>query len=174
MIVFGGVIFWIIVAIFIFTEIISLYSDNDKLALFLPIGLALVFIFCVGNKPNIDWRYLMIYPVGAIVWLPAYWYLSLRRVYNELLKLKSEYDGDGNWLKSLPYKYHEHVYPSFTKAEGIKIQHPSWEDLSANAVSWPLSAPIFMLDNVIHQFITSLTQAFNRIRDTFSIRLTEE
>ena len=162
-IAFGGVVFWLIVAAFVVYEGFLIYNDKNKVSLFsLVICIAAMFLL-VDDWPSFNWKLLAIYPALAVLWLPVYWYLELKK---EAAAVKAAIIREGtprNW-GDMSRDLRNHRFIEFDNegakdsAYRVNIKHPHVTNLTANAVFWPVSVPVFFSDSFIRYMVDTLTE----------------
>lgn len=159
MIELGGFIFWGIIFLFLVLEGIGLFNKNQGMCAVVGLVGILAFIFGVSEYPDVNLMWLLLYPVVAVAWCPIYWYLALKRRASEVKIL-------GGKEKALESgKGHRLLYE---KAGVIKLRHPPVDEITANSILFPVSIPVFVLDNVIHSSIEFLKTFMDKIRDSLS------
>jgi len=194
MIVFGGIIFWTIIIVALLAECAFLYNENGTIPILITIALFVGLFFGLDARPSIDFSwYILLYPVLALTWLPIYWYLYLRRVANKIRtflmenprpfdystlppKLRKHYISE--WVPKPPRKslepFSEVSEPTEPQNNGkFQIRHPDIDVLTANAILFPISIPVFGLESIIEEFVLRIRLVMNKIRDNLSAKLNE-
>jgi hypothetical protein len=168
MIVFGGTLFFIILLVFIILQFILLYNDSHVLS----VGFLLVFFtllyFTVPDWPEFNYKYLIIYPVLAILWLPVYWYMSLLRRSGEIKAGIIRYGNierfasNNNLSRDIEYENGKYV---------VNIKHPAKVDLFTNTLFFPISIPLLFGESAINMTIDYITEWMEEIRKNINIAI---
>lgn len=172
-IVFGGIIFWILVGIWLVVECGFLYARHSASLAVLMIGAVAGIVF-VENVPEMNYWWLALYPVVCLIWLPIYWYLSLRKTASELKEAITDAGSVEKARARTNYtdrKIRPHIkehYPNDIRTFEVDIQNPSSDQLVANTVLAPLSIPIFFAENLIEASIRTIRGTMNKIRKSLS------
>jgi len=171
---FGGVVFWVIIAVFLFIEAALLFNREHSWTFF-PMFVFGVFVFIVsGSFPDLNYKWLLLYPLIGLIWLPTYWYLCLRRDRAEMRALVSKHGSvqeaglKTSKVKYLVWEYGEGSNSMANRVYSVKFKHPDFDDLVSNAILWPISMPVFSCENAIKYTIDAVSGCMNRVRDNFS------
>lgn len=171
---FGGVIFWVIIGAFLFIEAALLFNREHSWTFF-PMFVFGVFVFIVsGSFPDLNYKWLLLYPLIGLIWLPVYWYLCLRRDRAEMRALVAKYGSVQEVaaktprLKYLVMDYGEGDKVRTNRIYSVRFKHPDFDDLASNAILWPISMPVFSCENAIKYSIDAVSGCMNRVRDKFS------
>ena len=164
-----GVIFWTIFAIFTLWCSACLFFHEKNATLVFPAIIAMSLIFGLGltEYPTFNWTYLIGYLIGIGVWIPAYWYIDLRRKASEVRKA----GGFAKYRKSSSTSEQYRTIERSEKVEGVdkwQIKNPQIEELSSHAIVWPISVPIVLFEDGIRSFVDFMTSIMNRVRDSIS------
>ena len=139
---FGGILFWGLVGLFLLLEGAFLYSNKNGESFFLLAVFSGLLYFTVGSWPEFNWKFIAIYPALAILWLPVYWYLELRRKASAIKAKIILADSPKTWTE-LKEKFGYDTDKLAEELENdkyrIKLSHPAKFDLAANAVFFPVS-----------------------------------
>ena len=162
MITFGGIIFWFIVITLLLWEIGTLYNDEFGWAFGPLVALGILFVFTKG-VPNIEWKYILVWPLASGLWLPIYWYLSLCRKARTIKKAISKIPGE----KEL-YRLGIHEIAFKDSDDNIKIKHPGFDELLINSIMVPISAPLFIFESWVEAFVDYIKKSMDKIRDNIS------
>jgi len=167
---FGGGVFWVIIAVFLFIEAALLFNREHSWTFF-PMFVFGVFVFIVsGSFPDLNYKWLLLYPLIGLIWLPTYWYLCLRRDRAEMRALVAKHgsvQAVGEHTTGNRHLQSEYVGEGKNEYK-VKFQHPSFDDLASNAILWPISMPVFSCENSIKYAIDAVSGCMNRVRDSFS------
>ena len=108
-------------------------------------------------------KWLALYPLGCMIWAPIWWYLELKRNAKEVKNnggLEKHYLNQG-YRRILVEKLEE----------GYRLKHPLSEDISLFALTWPISAPIYLMEDLISWTISLIRSLMDSIRDGISNRI---
>ena len=136
------------------------------------LGVVAGFVF-VENLPVFSCWWLVAYLVLSLIWLPIYWYLSLRKTASELKEAITE-EGSLEQAYNKSYNYNnirEHISKERDGAlfnYTVDIQNPSSDQLVANTLLSPISIPIFFAENLIEASIRTIKATMNSIRKSLS------
>jgi hypothetical protein len=150
---FGSLVFFILISFVCITEIAMLHKGEEATATGLFIVTVVVCAALVGGLPALTWHYLAGYLIGAFVWVPVYWYLTLRSNRRELMRCKERdrcdfgTEKDGRWLP----------------------KHPEYEALVANGLMWFIAAPIHCAKDWINWIIDLFTRLMNKIQASLAV-----
>lgn len=121
-------------------------------------SIVIAIVFTVGivlftdGLPRVTWHFFALYFLGAFVWLPTYWYMTLRGNRMKLLEVLE----DETWDH---YKLNKH---GEVRDGRMVPNHPSKESLAANGLLWFFAAPIFIAENWIRWIIDLSTRLMNK------------
>lgn len=163
---FGGWFFLALAVMFLVTQSVLLFNNNNRTSLGVLAAYTAAMFFLVDDWPTFNYRWLVVYPMLAALWLPVYWYLDLVRRASRMKSLISQYgDLECVWAKS-----GEEIRRDLVKAPlgttGIRanIRHPSVDDLFCNCLLFPISIPLFFGENAVRMTIDYLRQWMEQIR----------
>lgn len=183
MLVFGEFLFLLIFVGFLLLQSALIYFNQSLLSLFSLVLFLTLGYFFIEEFPNIDYRLLIAYPVLALGWMAGYWYLFLIRT-NSRIK---------NIIKSNPDKKLEYLYDKYsivrentnvksnfsdelkqTIVYKIDIKNPHKMDIFSNGLMFPVSIPVFFLNDFIRLFQDFLYNILNKVRERLSESLNEQ
>lgn len=157
---FGGFFFIAIAAVFLIAQSVLLFNNKNGLSLGILAAYAGAMFFLVDDWPQFNYRWLLVYPLLALMWLPVYWYFDLLRRSAKLKSLIIQY---GN-LEVV----HDKGYTNDIKASRghyeADIKHPHVDDLFANTLLFPVSIPLFFGENALRMFIDYMKQWMEEVR----------
>ena len=164
MIILGGYLFWSIILAFCVIQCFSVYSRHHAGSVLALVALLVILGCGLSQYPTVDQvKWLALYPLGCMVWAPIWWYLELKRNAKEV-KNKG---GLEEYYNNQSYR-HEIV----EKLEGeYRLKHPPAEDVSLFALTWPVSAPIYLMEDLISWTISLIRSLMDSIRDGISSRI---
>lgn len=168
LIAFGGVLFWFLVILFFVIEGALLYNEKNGFSILFGVIFAGLLYLFVPDMPEFNYKFLLIYPILALLWLPTYWYLELRKtayaIKAALVRKENVnavyYDEDYQFLR-------RHIKKEYNIYE-VDIQHPKTNDLFANTLFFPVSIIIFLSDSTIRMVIDQITEWMESIRENFN------
>ena len=169
MIILGGYLFWFIILAFCVMQCGSVYSRHHG-ASFLALLALIVILGCgLSEYPTVDQiKWLALYPLGCIIWAPIWWYLELKR---NAKKVKSK-----GGLEAY-YRNRGDYYGCYSGClvekleDGYRLKHPPAEDISLFALTWPVSAPIYLMEDLISWTISLIRSLMDSVRDGISSRI---
>lgn len=173
MLEFGGFLFLIVMTVFLLVQGSLLYNNKNWHSIMFLGGFSVAMYFLVPDWPEFNWKFLVIYPVLALLWLPVYWYLDFARRAAEI-KAGIVTNGSLNaYHKSLNYSHI--IHRDITKTEDgqlvVNLKHPHKDDLFANALFFPISIPVFFGESAIRMVIDYITGFMEDIRKKFNDKL---
>lgn len=168
---FGSFVFCLVTGLVLLWVLISIYVGASNQALVLAIVWAVLYGALVSGTPVPDWRYLAGYLVGAFVWIPAYWYLRLKKNARTLNRLKSEAQALGKLVNQYQMRnYGEHISPG-DGPESWLPKHPSNADLSIEGLMWPVAAPLYLAEDWINIIIDFFRGFMDRVQDSLKVTI---
>ena len=174
LITFGGIIFWVLFALFLLLESAFIYSNKNSSSLWLLGIFIALCTCCVSGWPDFNWKLLSIYPVMALLWLPVYWYLEMQKTAQSIkaTMIKVQASSLADLESKLTYRspLHRHLTVKGTNVEA-NIQHPYKADLTSNAVFWPISIPVFFGDSLITMAVDTITEWMEEVRKNINAKV---
>jgi hypothetical protein len=174
MIEFGGFIFGLVVLAFLVVQGILLYSERNWQSILAVVLFGVAAYFTVTDWPAFNYKFLMIYPVLAALWMPVYWYLDFARRASEI---KAGILRCGSLSKYVGSVNHTGRNKDIEKNRDgeyyIDLKHPSKDDLFANTLAFPVSIPLFFGENFIRMGIDYMTQWMENTRQRFNKAINE-
>lgn len=173
---FGGMVFFILACIFLFLQAIFLFNEKNGLSLGLFCGYVAAMFFLVDDWPDFNYKFLVIYPILAMLWLPVYWYLDLLRRATRIKSLVAQHGSLEKAYRALgasdPLRndFRVGIDKYGEGEEGIKanLRHPHANDLFANCLLFPLSIPLFFGENFVRMSIDYLTHWMENVKKKFN------
>ena len=163
MIILGGYLFWFIILAFCVIQCFSVYSRQHGVSVLAVIALLVILGCGLSQYPTVDQvKWLALYPLGCMIWAPIWWYLELKR---NAKKVKNK----GGLQEYLDQLY----YPRLVEdtENGPRLKHPPTEDISLFALTWPVSAPIYLVEDLISWTISLIRSLMDSVRDGISSRI---
>lgn len=155
---FGSFFFFVLAGLFVFIEACYLYNDEGSTAFGLFIVCMVAAFALVGSTPEDLLRYVAIYFVGAVVWVPTYWYLYLLRNRRGLVLSEDDYS-------RMDYGF----YKEDSGAKKWYPKHPSRDALLANGTMWVISAPLFLTKDWVSLIIEWFCGLMGRIQKSLVV-----
>jgi len=150
----ASLFFIIPLIIFLILECVLFYEDEPKLIICIFVSFATATLIFVDYK--VTWHYFAIYLVGAVIWTPIFWYLTL--LHNKQGLLLSKYD-------SIRGEYGE------LSGDMWLPFHPTTEMVIANALLWFIAAPLRIFDRSIRKAIQLLNSLMEKIRRSMGVKI---
>ncbi len=144
-IIFGGLVFWVLFGIA--TLFMLIFTDSDKeLPAISTFLISLLVFFGFSQPPSIDWKFF----VGYFVVGAAWWFF----VFNvRLLKLKTFLQKNPDYIKEgkidIPYSSYDNNQSTLNR-EMITIHEnePSFEKFFSRTFCWPLNMLKFLFSDL--------------------------
>jgi hypothetical protein len=162
---FGGWFFLALAVLFLVTQSVLLFNNNNRTSLGVLAAYVAAMFFLVDDWPTFNYRWLVVYPGLAALWLPVYWYLDLIRRASKIKSLIIQYgDLDYVWSKSGEDIRRDLSGGHVLESVKANIKHPSVDDLFCNCLLFPISIPLFFGENAVRMTIDYLRQWMEQIR----------
>ena len=163
MIILGGYLFWSIILAFCLIQCFSVYSRHHGVSVLAVVALLVILGCGLSQYPTMDQvKWLALYPLGCMIWAPIWWYLELKRNAKEV-------KNKGGLSKFYAQQYHSRLVEN--SANGLRLKHPPAEDVSLFSLTWPISAPIYLMEDLISWTISLIRSLMDSIRDGISSRI---
>jgi len=171
MIEFGGFIFGLVVLAFLVVQGILLYSERNWQSILAVVLFGVAAYFTVTDWPAFNYKFLMIYPVLAALWMPVYWYLDFASRASEIKAGILRCGSLEKYVKSNTLS--RDIEVDRNGVYTVDLKHPSKDDLFANTLAFPVSIPLFFGENFIRMGIDYMTQWMENTRQRFNKAINE-
>lgn len=156
---FGSVFFFILFGTISLFEAGFLYKEDGESSIVVLVLAAIIGFAFVGNFPPLTYHWLVAYFLGGIVWVPIYWYLTLRKNRSKLLSSTRD---------------SERCYHGIQSGNVWLPKHPGKSELVANGTMWFLAAPIHISNNWITLVIDLLSNIMSRVQKSLAVEVSQK
>ncbi len=152
---FGSVAFFVVMAILFVGETAFLHRGEDSAAITMLVVSAVLLLSLVGGLPYPRWEFIAGYLVGGFVWVPIFWYLTLKHNRAKLISARS--------------KHERTEYGTLDGALWLP-KHPDASELVANGTLWVVAAPVYATNEWINWTIAFFYGYMKKIQRGLAVR----
>jgi hypothetical protein len=172
MFIVAAVLFFVLESLFLYSRV---YVMNYLLLI--PFVVLTVSVF---QNADFNYWYLSAYPILSVMWLAAYWYMTMHRTALEISNGISREGSIEKYYDSLPYGNEgprRHILKENVVVDGkeifkytykVDIQHPYFRDLFVNGLFFLPSIIVFFCDSFFRYVYESLLAFMESVRKSFS------
>ena len=165
-------IFWIFAGILFVATVWALYIDDPGSGWGALVGFSLMIslIWWGGYLPSLEWYYGIVYLFCTGTWMAIYWFMKIWKV---KMRLQSVIK-NGSMVGKSPLESIKERYgrcSDYVDGDKIVIPDPSKDDIIANGILFPISIPMFILEDSVEQLYYVIKSRITQIKLGFMAKL---